>query len=99
MGGQYGVGDKLGRDGMNIIEDINTFGQEWQVLPSEDMLFHNVEGPQPPHKCEIPQASNIRRRLLESDVSQEEAKISCAGVDPDVFEMCVFDVMATGDKD
>ena len=35
------------------------------------MLFHNVEGPQAPKKCEIPQASNICRRLLESDVSQE----------------------------
>jgi len=97
--GAYGSGELASRDNKRTFEDTNEFGQEWQVLPSEGMLFHNIEGPQAPEKCVVPHASNIRRRLLESDVSQEEARISCASVDPDVFEMCVFDVMATGDKD
>jgi len=97
--GSFGSGDLVFRDNSTVTEDMNAFGQDWQVLPSEGMHFHNLEGPQAPEKCEIPQSSNIRRRLFESDVSQEEAKISCGSVDPDVFEMCVFDVMATGDKD
>jgi len=97
--GAYGTGALISRDGNRIFEDTDEFGQEWQVQSGEDILFHNVEGPQAPRKCEIPSTSNIRRRLVESDMSEEDAKLSCAHVNPDVFEMCVFDVMATGDDE
>jgi len=97
--GAYGSGDRVARDGRTILEDTNIFGQEWQVLPQEGMLFHNVEGPQFPEKCDIPQTSNLRRRLAESDASEEEAKIACAHVNSEDFDLCVFDVMATGDKE
>ena len=69
------------------------------MLPSEEMLFHSTEGPQAPTKCDIPQASNVRRRLLGSKMSEEEAKIACAHVSSDDFDICVFDVMATGNED
>jgi hypothetical protein len=97
--GSYGSGEMVARDKKTIIANTNSFGQEWQVLPSDGMLFHNIEGPQAPAKCEIPQASNLRRRLAESNISEEEAEIACARVNPVDFDMCVFDVMATGDKD
>ena len=62
-------------------------------------MFHNLEGPQAPEKCFIPMASSLRRRLVESDISEKEAKIACARVNEEDFDICVFDVMATGDKD
>jgi len=97
--GQYGVGDKLGRDGIKIIEEINIFGQEWQVLPTEDMLFHNVEGPQAPKMCTLPSASTSRRRLSDFTISLEDAERACSRVDPADLDTCVFDVMATNDAD
>jgi len=97
--GAYGSGDRIARDRKTLIKDTNAFGQEWQVLPSQPMLFHNVEGPQAPATCFIPQTNVLRRRLAESKISEEEAKIACARVSVEDFDMCVFDVMATGDKD
>jgi hypothetical protein len=97
--GSYGAGKMVARDGSAILEDPNAFGQEWQVLPDEDMIFHSAEGPQAPEKCYMPVASSIRRRLGESTISEQEAKFACARVSQEDFDMCVFDVMATGDKD
>ena len=97
--GSYGSGEMVARDKKTTLGNANEFGQEWQVLPSEGMLFHSVEGPQAPAKCAIPQVSNVRRRLLESKISEEEAEIACARVNAEDFDLCVFDVMATGDND
>jgi hypothetical protein len=97
--GSYGSGKMLARDSSMVLEDPNAFGQEWQVLPSEDMIFHDLSGPQAPEKCNIPLASTLRRRLGESEISEEEAEFACARVSLEDFDMCVFDVMATGDKD
>jgi hypothetical protein len=97
--GSFHSGAMVGRDHQTILGDVNVFGQEWQVLPADGILFHNVEGPQAPEKCHIPVASNLRRRLAESKISEEEAKMACARVNPEDFDVCVFDVMATCDKD
>jgi len=97
--GSYGSGEMVARDKYTVIEETDAFGQEWQVLPVDGILFHNVEGPQAPEKCDIPLASNLRRRLAGSNISEEEAEIACARVSPTDFDMCVFDVMATGEKD
>jgi len=94
--GTFRKGERVGRDKMPI-EDIYEFGQEWQVLASEDMLFHNVDGPQAPKKCINPVAKSGRRRLEEFSISQEDAKTACARVSPSDFDMCVFDVLATND--
>ena len=63
------------------------------------MRFHNVEGPQTPANCDIPVASNVRCRLAESSVTEEETEFACGHVNPDDFDICVFDVMATGEMD
>jgi hypothetical protein len=97
--GSFGSGKMMGRDNVTVFENTDEFGQEWQVLTYEDMLFHNVEGPQAPAKCEMPVASNLRRRLAESQISEDDAKIACARVNREDFDLCVFDVMATGDVD
>jgi len=99
MMGSYPKSIRLARDNETIIDNVNLFGQEWQVLPTEDKLFHNVEGPQAPEQCEIPSAMEMRRRLGESVISQKDAKVACSRVSIEDFDMCVFDVMATNDKD
>lgn len=96
--GTFREGLKMARDKVSILsEDNNKFGQEWQVQPSERMLFHNVEGPQAPEKCEIPKVTTLRRRLDESKISLEQAEIACSRVGREHFNICVFDVMATSD--
>jgi len=96
--GSFPEGLKLARDNTSVVDDSNIFGQEWQVLASEPKLFRNIEGPQHPIGCEIPAHSEMRRRLEESTVTIHEAKKACANVNADVMDLCVFDIMATGDK-
>lgn len=96
--GTFSKSLKVGRDNSTVFEDLNEFGQEWQVLPSEPKLFHNIEGPQAPEHCDIPETQEIRRRLAESEMSREDAELACAEVkNKDEFELCVFDVIATSD--
>jgi hypothetical protein len=97
--GDYGEGRMLARDGQTILDDANTFGQEWQVLESEATLFQRLRLPQHPMKCTLPppvNASQLRRRLLESSVDELTAEKACEhwgeGKDD-----CVFDVLTTGD--
>jgi len=98
--GTFANSHKVGRDNTTTFEDLNIFGQEWQVLPSEGNLFQTVEGPQAPSKCEIPSKNQLRRRLSQSEVTMEEAELACARVtNKDDFNLCVFDVIATGDVD
>lgn len=96
--GSFQTGERLGRDGSNKVADLNEFGSEWQVGDSEPKLFHNTEGPQFPTKCEIPTSAEMRRRLGESKVTLEEAKNACVGANKDEVELCIFDVLATGNK-
>jgi hypothetical protein len=94
--GSYPEGKMLGRDGKTLIEDANAFGQEWMVLPSEGKLFH--DGGNVGETCEMPTKSE-GRRLGESMISLEDAESACARVPTDSFDACVFDVLATNDKD
>jgi len=100
MMGAFSTGGKLGRDGITNIEDFNMFGQEWQVLQTEAKLFHEIgNAVQSPSRCEIPSSSDMRRRLREASVTVEEAKMACDRVGPAEFDLCMFDVMASNDKD
>jgi hypothetical protein len=97
--GDFGEGRMLARDGQTILEDANAFGQEWQVLDTEPTLFQNLRFPQHPMECTLPppmQASQLRRRLLESSIDELTAEKACEhwgeGKDD-----CVFDVLTTGD--
>lgn len=92
-------GEKIARDGRTVVNDSNAFGLEWQVLPSEPMLFHNVEGIQSPEKCLLPVQSEVRRRLRESSISVKDAEMACARVSEEDRDSCIFDVIATNDKD
>lgn len=96
--GSFETGQMLGRDGVTELTDENAFGQEWQVLHSEPMLFHNVEGVQHPETCAMPTIPQDSRRL-EGSISREQAEIACAKVSPDDMMDCVADVMATNDTD
>ena len=95
--GSFPEGEMIARDGKTIVEDANEFGMEWQVLPSEGMLFHTVGSVPASEKCAMPVKSQ-KRRLGESHISNEEAAAACADVDADDFEACMFDVLATNDK-
>jgi hypothetical protein len=97
--GDFGKGRMLARDGQTILDDANAFGQEWQVLDTESNLFQTIRFPQHPSVCTLPppiQASQLRRRLLESSVDERAAEMACAhwGEGKD---NCVFDVLTTGD--
>jgi len=90
-------GTLLARDNESTFEDINDFGQEWQVLATEPKLFHKADGPQAPERCIMPSTSSLRRRLGDSLISQDQAEHACSGVSASEFNLCVFDVMATND--
>lgn len=95
--GSFPEGLKIGREN-SIIEDINAFGQEWQVLSTEQNLFHNIEGPQHPEICDVPSSLNMRRHLQESLMTIEQAEKACIDVALQDKELCIFDVIATNDE-
>lgn len=100
--GAYPNGAKIGRDGKTVFQDANEFGMEWQVLASESSLFHTMEGAvMPPNKCVMPDATkkSLKRRLGESLISEEDAAVACARVPEADRDACIFDVLATNDKD
>jgi len=100
--GDYFSGKTLARDGQTVLNDFTELGQEWQVLPSEPKLFHEVEKPQFPELCMEPEdpRGDRRRRLEESNVSIEQAETACKSLeDPLARKDCIYDVLATQDID
>merc|ERR1712183_221783 len=102
MLGQYGTGKTLARDGVTEIHDFTKLGNEWQVLPFENMLFHNTSEPQFPKKCIEPEdpRGQRRRRLGEKTVTAEQAEKACSGIkDAADRKFCVYDILTTQDMD
>lgn len=100
MIGSWTNGTRFARDGVTILDDDNEFGQEWQVHQDIDgSLFTANREPQWPAKCVMPNAAQrTSRRLGENPVTAAEAADSCAHIkDAHSYDMCVFDVIATGD--
>lgn len=97
--GSFEGDEMLARDGVTVLNHPDEFGKEWQVLHSEPVLFHNVEGTQHPVTCAMPIAVEDDRRRLEGSISREQAEIACTKVFPDEMKDCVYDVMATNDVD
>ena len=97
--GAFVDGAMLGRDGITLMEDdINAFGQEWQVREDEPKLFRVARSPQAPmEQCKLPSvdAKEGRRRLGET-VARSAAERACSHFSGAAFENCVFDVMAIG---
>jgi hypothetical protein len=98
--GDFRKGHMIARDGKTILDDPNAFGQEWQVLDTEPTLFQTLRLPQHPMECTMPppmEASQVRRRLLESSpVAELAAEEACAHWSEGKDD-CVFDVLTTGD--
>jgi hypothetical protein len=102
MLGDFKSGKTLARDSATEINDFTEFGNEWQVLPSDDMLFHDVSVPQFPEHCILPEdpRGELRRRLDESTISVDQAEATCAILkDPYTVKDCVYDILATQDLD
>ena len=102
MLGAFPNGVKMARDGKTVINDPIEFGQEWQVLASEPQLFHTTEGAAAPGKCLMPdttEKAKERRRLGEAAITEEQAAVACSRVGEFDRDACIFDVLATNDKD
>ena len=100
MLGDFRTGRTLARDGITVLNDFTELGSEWQVLPSDDMLFHTTEEPQFPQKCIEPEDARgeRRRRLSETTISEEQAEKACSQLkDPLDRKDCVYDILATQD--
>lgn len=98
--GDFKTGNMLARDGFTVFDDFSEFGNEWQVLPAEPMLFHDVSQPQFPKKCTEPEdpRGERRRRLDESSITEEQAEAACAKLkDAGDRKNCVYDILATQD--
>jgi hypothetical protein len=99
--GAFPDGFKVARDGKTVMTDTDAYGKEWQVLADEEKLFHNLEGAQAPESCRMPtDAEKQSRRLVEASIDMDDAKLACAHVsNAQDFDACVFDILATNDKD
>jgi hypothetical protein len=105
LGAKDNEGIRVGRDGTEI-KDVNAFGQEWQVKEDEDKLFHNYDPTvvQAPAKCVLPPSMTDekialrKRRLAESDLTEEKAEKACEHVQgASERKACVYDILATQD--
>ena len=101
--GDFNSGKTYARDHSTVIDDFIKLGNEWQVLPSDNMLFHDVSDPEFPKRCILPEdpRGERRRRLAESTITTEEAEAACAkGLkNPIDIKDCVYDILATQDLD
>ena len=99
----------MARDGVtDLVNEWNSFAEEWQVLSSEPKLFQESRAPQHPTGCfydvNLNKSKNLRRRRLmdassRNDVSHALAKEVCSHASGQKKSFCVFDIMATGDLD
>jgi hypothetical protein len=100
MLGDFATGNTYGRDGSTVLHDFYELGNEWQVLPSEGMLFHDTAEPQFPESCIVPSDPRgaRRRRLDEMTVTEEQAEVACSKIEDAIDRKdCVYDVLSTQD--
>ncbi|CAJ1928789.1 unnamed protein product [Cylindrotheca closterium] len=100
--GDFKTGKTYARDGVTELSDFNELGMEWQVLPSDGKLFHELARPQFPERCYLPEdpRGERARRLDESSISEEQAEAACAGLEDKLSRKdCLYDILATQDLD
>ena len=101
--GDFITGNTYARDGKTVLNDFTELGNEWQVMPSDGRFFHETaRRPQFPEKCWLPEdpRGKRRRRLEESNITEDQAEAVCAGLDDEFSRKgCVYDVLATQDLD
>lgn len=94
MMGRYGTGEMLDRQG-NPMDDMDVYAMEWQVKGDDQILFLDARAPQWPQEgCRMPKSTE-RRNLREDSQLAKQAEKACSGVVD--FEMCVSDIILTGD--
>jgi len=92
--GSWSKPGMFGRNNKTILKNSKIFAEEWQVLNSEPMIFHEARPPQYPQPCKMA-PSNARR--IEDVKAQRMAHKACSRFSGDSFDMCVMDVLQTGD--
>ena len=105
--GRFPDGMRVARDGETLIEDVNAFGQEWQVRADEPKLFHSYDDAwvvPAGQTCAMPDTSpakqQLRARRLADGLAEEAAEKACAHLaGADERKACVFDVISTQDMD
>ena len=98
--GTWGKEGFIGRDGKALFEDVVAYAQEWQVRGDEPFLFQERKHPQFPMKCLPPPTTDKseRRRLGAESTLRSIAEKACSKIgDAMPKDICIFDVMATGD--
>jgi len=91
--GKYGEIGYFARNG-TVLRSPNSYGQEWQVLDSEPMLFHEPRYPQYPEQCVMPKPTT---RRATNEKTRRMAETACTHLSGSLLDMCIFDVEATGD--
>ena len=96
--GDYHTGDMIGRDGRKMY-NFQEYGFEWQVHPGDTVLFREAKGPQLPYEqCRMPSNDRpARRRLRAANALFEEAQEACAHLSGNGVDLCIDDVLQTGD--
>lgn len=103
--GEYGTGNMLARNRMDVIEDFIDFGFEWQVNPALDdpVLFTESREPQLPYeKCRMPTGvAQASRRLRAANRALYDAAVEACSAhnEPENVDLCVNDVLLTGDME
>lgn len=97
--GDFDHGEMWGRDG-RMITDTQEFGFEWQVSPDEPRLFIDSRQPQLPYeRCRMPTAAMSKQRKLRGvDLALSgQAAEACSSQQGTDLDLCIEDVMITGD--
>ena len=99
MGTQVNEGF-IGRDSETVFEEVVSYAQEWQVRGDEPLLFMERKHAQFPMKCFPPLTADKseRRRLGAKSTLRSISEKSCKKIGSTMpKDMCIFDVMVTGD--
>lgn len=92
--GDYKTGASVGRDRSTLFEDPVAFGQEWQVLETEPMLFAAARAPQAPlEKCRMPKQGAANKNVILYDAA---VKVCREHAHQNV-DSCIADIMVTED--
>lgn len=95
--GEHETGDMISRDGA-LMSNFDEYGFEWQVDPTDPVLFKDVRSPQLPYeKCRMPTANRPARRQLRASPLSAAATEACAHTSGKALDLCIEDVIITGD--
>jgi len=93
--GRLGQRGNFGRNGTKI-EDLHSYGLDWQIRDTDPVLFHDLRYPIYPNPCVLPKTT-FQRRIVKPEITSMAEQV-CSHLSDPLFEMCKFDVEATGDK-